>query len=179
MKKLETWKQQLINTSKSIKMKKILFALSLMIGSYTFAQMAVVDAGANHQMAKQITQSAAQIKQLEKSYKLMKDAQEKYRLVNGYVQQMGQLQNIINLQKQAVNNSSKILQKARKGKFDVSSIGAQLSQISGSIKTVQALLNNGMFNMSDSERITLLENEYDKVKSANAKISVKLIKLSY
>lgn len=160
-------------------MKSLILALSLMVGSYTFAQMAVVDAGANHQMAKQITQSAAQIKQLEKSYQLMKDAQDKYNKVNGYIQQMGQLQNIINLQKQAISNSNKILQKARAGKFDVSSIGTQLSQISGSIKTVQALLNNGMFKMSDSERITLLENEYNKVKSANAKLSVKLIKLSY
>lgn len=160
-------------------MKSLILALSLMVGSYTFAQMAVVDAGANHQMAKQIMQSAAQIKQLEKSYQLMKDAQDKYNKVNGYIQQMGQLQNIINLQKQAISNSNKILQKARAGKFDVSSIGTQLSQISGSIKTVQALLNNGMFKMSDSERITLLENEYNKVKSANAKLSVKLIKLSY
>ncbi|MBD8019058.1 hypothetical protein [Kaistella pullorum] len=160
-------------------MKSLILAFSLMVGSYTFAQMAVVDAGANHQMAKQITQSAAQIKQLEKSYQLMKDAQDKYNKVNGYIQQMGQLQNIINLQKQAISNSNKILQKARAGKIDVSSIGTQLSQISGSIKTVQALLNNGMFKMSDSERITLLENEYNKVKSANAKLSVKLIKLSY
>lgn len=160
-------------------MKKLLLTLCLLVGSYSFAQMAVVDASANQQIAKQITQSAAQIKQLEKSYSLLKDAQEKYQKVNGYIQQMGQLQNIINMQKQAINNSNKILEKARKGKFDVSSIKNQLAQISGSIKTVQALLNNGMFNMSDSERITLLENEYNKVKSANAKISVKLIKLSY
>lgn len=160
-------------------MKKLILTLCLLVGSYSFAQMAVVDAGANQQIAKQITQSAAQIKQLEKSYSLLKDAQEKYQKVNGYIQQMGQLKNIINMQKQAINNSNKILEKARKGKFDVSSIKNQLAQISGSIKTVQALLNNGMFNMSDSERITLLENEYNKVKSANAKISVKLIKLSY
>lgn len=160
-------------------MKKLILTLCLLVGSYSFAQMAVVDVGANQQIAKQITQSAAQIKQLEKSYSLLKDAQEKYQKVNGYIQQMGQLQNIINMQKQAINNSNKILEKARKGKFDVNGIQNQLAQISGSIKTVQALLNNGMFNMSDSERITLLENEYNKVKSANAKISVKLIKLSY
>lgn len=160
-------------------MKKLILTFCLLVGSYSFAQMAVVDAGANQQIAKQITQSAAQIKQLEKSYSLLKDAQEKYQKVNGYIQQMGQLQNIINMQKQAISNSNKILEKARKGKFDVSGIQNQLAQISGSIKTVQALLNNGMFNMSDSERITLLENEYNKVKSANAKISVKLIKLSY
>lgn len=160
-------------------MKKLLLTLCLLVGTYSFAQMAVVDAGANQQIAKQITQSAAQISQLEKSYSLLKDAQEKYQKVNGYIQQMGQLQNIINMQKQAINNSNKILEKARKGKFDVNGIQNQLAQISGSIKTVQALLNNGMFNMSDSERITLLENEYNKVKSANAKISVKLIKLSY
>lgn len=160
-------------------MKKLILTLCLLVGSYSFAQMAVVDVGANQQIAKQITQSAAQIKHLEKSYSLLKDAQEKYQKVNGYIQQMGQLQNIINMQKQAINNSNKILEKARKGKFDVNGIQNQLAQISGSIKTVQALLNNGMFNMSDSERITLLENEYNKVKSANAKISVKLIKLSY
>lgn len=160
-------------------MKKLILTFCLLVGSYSFAQMAVVDVGANKQIAKQITQSAAQIKQLEKSYSLLKEAQEKYQKVNGYIQQMGQLQNIINMQKQAINNSNKILEKARKGKFDVSGIKNQLAQISGSIKTVQALLNNGMFNMSDSERITLLENEYNKVKSANAKISVKLIKLSY
>lgn len=160
-------------------MKKVILTLFLAVGSFSFAQMAVIDAGANQQIAKQVTQSAAQIKQLEKSYSLMKDAQEKYQKVNGYVKQMGQLKNIIMMQKNAINNSNKILDKARKGKFDVSGIQNQLAQISGSIKTVQALLNNGMFNMSDSERINLLENEYSKVKSADAKISVKLIKLSY
>lgn len=160
-------------------MKKVILTLFLVVGSFSFAQMAVIDAGANQQIAKQVTQSAAQIKQLEKSYSLMKDAQEKYQKVNGYVKQMGQLKNIIMMQKNAINNSNKILDKARKGKFDVSGIQNQLAQISGSIKTVQALLNNGMFNMSDSERINLLENEYSKVKSADAKISVKLIKLSY
>lgn len=160
-------------------MKKILLVFSLIFFTSAFSQMAVIDATANKQMAKQISQSVTQIRQLENTYKVLKEAKEKYEQVNGYVSQMGQLQNIINQQKQAVNNANKCLQKARNGKVSLREVDTNLKQISGSIKTIQAVLSNGFFNMSDAERIAILDKELQRAKTANTAIRVKLIKLSY
>lgn len=160
-------------------MKKILLIFSLIFFNSAFSQMAVIDATANKQMAKQISQSVTQIRQLENTYNVLKEAKEKYEKVNGYVSQMGQLQNIINQQKQAVNNANKCLQKARNGRVSLRDVETNLRQISGSIKTIQAVLSNGFFNMSDAERIAILDKELQRAKTANTAIRVKLIKLSY
>ena len=109
----------------------------------------------------------------------MKQGYEQYKKINNYVQQMGQLQNMINLQKQAIANANLCAKKAKGRKFSLRDIETNLRQITGSVKTVQALLQNNMFNMNDGERIQIMDKELDKVKTANAEIRVKLIKMSY
>lgn len=160
-------------------MKKILLLLSLVFFTSAFSQMAVIDATANQQMSRQISQSVTQIRQLENTYRVLKETKEKYEQVNGYISQMGQLQNIINQQKEAVNNANKCLQKALNAKVSLRDVDTNLKQISGSIKTIQAVLSNGFFNMSDAERISILDRELQRAKTANTAIRVKLIKLSY
>lgn len=160
-------------------MKKLFLLIVIFISGISFAQIPVTDATANANLGIQISKSTEQLTQLQKSYQLMKEGYEKYKKVNSYVQQMGQLQNIINYQRQAIRNANLALKKARGGKFSVRDIETNLRQISGSVKTVQAILNNNMFNMTDGERIQVMENELKKVKTANAEIRVKLIKMSY
>ncbi|RNA63942.1 hypothetical protein D1631_00075 [Chryseobacterium nematophagum] len=147
--------------------------------SLIYAQIPVTDATTNANLGLQLSQSAKQLTQLQNTYKLMKQGHEQYKKINGYVQQMGQLKNIIHLQRQAIDNANLCAKKAKGGKFSLRDIETNLSQISGSIKTVQALLQNNMFNMNDGERIQIMEKELDKVKTANAEIRVKLIKMSY
>lgn len=160
-------------------MKKIVSVFLMIVGSYAFSQIPVTDATANANLGLQLSQSAKQLTQLQNTYKVMKEASDKFKQVNGYVQQMGQLQNIINQQQSAVNNANLILRKARQKQMRVPDIQNLLSQIQGSIRTVQAVMQNGMFKMTDAERINIMENELKKSKSASASIRAKLIKMSY
>ncbi len=161
-------------------MKKTVLILGILISSFSFAQMAVIDATANQQMAKQISQSVAQVKQLEKTYDVLKKADEKIKQVSGYVQQAGYLQNIISKQKEAINTANEILKLARSQKnISLAGVEQNLRMISGSVKTVQALLQNGIFNMNDSERLNRLDSEYKNVSASTANIKAKLIQLSF
>ncbi|MCY1659313.1 hypothetical protein [Chryseobacterium sp. SL1] len=160
-------------------MKKIISVFLMIVCSYAFSQIPVTDATANANLGLQLSQSAKQLTQLQNTYKVMKEASDKFKQVNGYVQQMGQLQNIINQQQSAVNNANLILRKARQKQMRVPDIQNLLSQIQGSIRTVQAVMQNGMFKMTDAERINVMENELKKSKSASASIRAKLIKMSY
>lgn len=161
-------------------MKKTVLIIGILFSSYSFGQMAVIDATANQQMARQITQSVAQVKQLEKTYDVIKKADEKVKQVSGYVQQAGYLQNIISKQKEAINTANEILKLAKAQKnISLSGVEQNLRMISGSVKTVQALLRNGIFNMNDSERLNRLDSEYKKVTSSTANIKAKLIQLSF
>lgn len=160
-------------------MKNLVILFALIMSSLIPAQMAVYDAGTNYQMAQQIAGSSKQLNQLQQTYKVMKEASDKYREINGYVQSMGQLQNIITVQKEAISNANKCLQQAKGKNVNFRDISSNISQISGSIKTVQALLQNNVFKMDDSQRIQLLDKEYQKAQSASMAIKVKLIKLAY
>ncbi|MGC5746813.1 hypothetical protein [Chryseobacterium sp. NFX27] len=160
-------------------MKKFILIFTMFFCSLIYSQIPVTDATANANLGLQLSQSAKQLTQLANTYKLMKQGYEQYKKINGYVQQMGQLQNIINQQRQAINNANLCAKKAKNGKFSLKDVETNLSQISGSVKTVQALLQNNLFNMNDGERIQIMDKELDKVKTANAEIRVKLIKMSY
>jgi hypothetical protein len=160
-------------------MKKTFCVLALAASSLFFSQLAVTDIGANYTMTQQLASSAKQLKELQGTYKVMKAGYDKYQKLNGYVQQMGHLQNIISKQNEAINNAKKIVEIATKKKYNVSSVTKNLQQISGSVKTIQALLKDGIFQMDDSQRINLLEKETEKVSSASAAIKIKLIKMSY
>ncbi|MCY1692731.1 hypothetical protein OVA29_21690 [Exiguobacterium sp. SL14] len=110
-------------------MKKIISVFLMIVCSYAFSQIPVTDATANANLGLQLSQSAKQLTQLQNTYKVMKEASDKFKQVNGYVQQMGQLQNIINQQQSAVNNANLILRKARQKQMRVPDIQNLLSQI--------------------------------------------------
>ena len=165
-------------------MKKIIFFMLLSFGSYAYSQigaMATYDASANASLINQIQESARQTAELQKQFNLLKEAKDRIEQVSGAIQQLGQLQNIINEQRAAISNANKIttiISETRR-KTDLSGISYNLSRIQSSITTVQKLLDNGIFKMQDSERMDLINKQYQEVKSSSANITVKLIQLSY
>ena len=181
MRMLEIWKKQLIyiSTNKIKIMKKLFLIVSLFYAILIFAQMAVTDVGATAQLAQSVSTATKSLSQLNNTYKVIKEANDKIQKVNNYVEQANYLQNIINKQKQAINNANQILKLAKTRKLNLSGVNQNLNMISGSVQTVQALLKNGLFNMNDSERLERLESEYNKVSQAESNIKTKLIQSSF
>lgn len=160
-------------------MKKLALLVTLFFGQLVFSQMATTDVGATSQLVQQVSTSMKSLAQLQKTYKMMEDASKQIQNVNGYVQQAGHLKNIINTQKNAIKNANDILKISKTKKINLSGVTTNLQMISGSIKTVQALLQNGIFNMNDGERLSKLDAEYQKAKQADGKIKSALIRARF
>lgn len=160
-------------------MKKIILLSAIFFMQFVFSQMVVTDVGATAKLAEQVTTSTKSLKQLQGTYELMQKANEKVQQVNGFVQQAGHFQNIINKQKEAIRSANQLLKIAKARNMNLSGVTQNLQMISGSIKTVQALLKNGVFNMNDSERLDRLEKEYQKVSQYESSIKTKLIQSSF
>lgn len=160
-------------------MKKIILLSAIFFMQFVFSQMVVTDVGATAKLGQQLATSAKSLKQLQGTYDLMKKANEKIQQVNGFVQQAGHFQNIINKQKESIRAANQLLKIAKERKLNLSGVTQNLQMISGSIKTVQALLQNGVFNMNDSERLDRLEKEYQKVSQYESNIKTKLIQSSF
>lgn len=160
-------------------MRTLFSVLFLFIVQIYYSQLAVTDIGATSQLAQSVSTATKSLAQLNNTYKVLKDANEKFQTVNSYVEKANHLQNIINKQKQAINNANQILKLAKTRKLNLSGVNQNLNIISGSIKTVQALLQNGLFNMNDNERFERLEAEYNKVSQAESNIKTKLIQSSF
>lgn len=160
-------------------MKQLLTLVTLFLAQFVFSQMAVTDIGATAQLAQQVNTSVRSLAQLENTYKTLQKANDRVQQVNGFVQQAGHFQNIINKQKQAIKSANELLQLSKKRNLNLAGVNENLRMISGSIKTVQALLKNGVFQMNDSERFDRLDKEYQKVAQYEANIKTKLIQSSF
>ena len=160
-------------------MKKLFLIVSLFFAKLIFAQMAVTDIGATAQLAQSVSTATKSLSQLNNTYKVLKEANDKIEKVNNVVQQGKHLQNIINKQKEAVNNANQILKLAKSRKMNLAGVTQNLQVIQGSINTVQALLKNGLFNMNDGERFARLDAEYQKANQANGKIKSSLIRARF
>lgn len=160
-------------------MKKIILLTALFLMQFAYSQMAVTDPGATAQLAQQVSVSSKNLMQLQNTYKLMEKANDQIQKVNGFVQQAGHFQNIINKQREAIRSANQLLKIAKQRKLNLTGTTQNLQMISGSIKTVQALLKNGVFNMNDSERLDRLEKEYQKVSQYETNIKTKLIQSSF
>lgn len=160
-------------------MKRLILIFCFFIAQNFFSQMAVTDVGATAQLAQSVSTATKSLAQLNNTYKVLKEANDKIQKVNNAVQQANHLQNIINKQKQAINSANQILKLAKTRKMNLAGVNQNLQLIQGSINTVQALLRNGLFNMNDSERFERLDAEYNKVSQAEANIKTKLIQSSF
>lgn len=161
-------------------MKNVILLIVLVKTSFLFAQMPVTDATANTQLAEQVATSTKQLAQLQKTYEVVKKGQEQYQKVNNAIMQLSLIEDIIKTQRKAIDDAKYCLDKSDGNlKFVANDINKSLAQINNSINTINKVLQNNIFNMSDSERIQFIENEKQKVNNASMEIRIKRIKLSY
>ena len=144
-------------------MKKAITFLCLIISIPFFSQgaMVVTDLTANQTLASTLTASTKQLTQLEKNYALLKSAEEKYQKINSIVTSVYSLGEIINLQKEAINNVSLVLNKTKLTGKSLSRLENVLKQTLENIAkltgTISNVLKDGFFNMSDKERIDMFQ----------------------
>lgn len=160
-------------------MKKFILIFCFFIAQNFFSQMAVTDVGATSQLAQSVSTATKSLTQLNNTYKVLQEANNKLQTVNSAVQQANHLQNIINKQKEAINSANQILNLAKKRKINLGTVNQDLKLIQGSINTVQALLRNGLFNMNDAERLQILNREYEKVEEYSSNINTTLIQSAF
>lgn len=152
--------------------------LLLISSSILKAQMGgvVYDPTQAANMGRQIANSSQQVAQLSKTVEYMEKAQEKINQVNGYVRNMSELKNIIELQKQSLISATKVKDKVARIKnpkirsLMLNDTTQALNGINESIAFVSKILSNGFFSMSDAERMQWIKAQRDKVFSNYQKI---------
>jgi len=162
-------------------MKKIFIFLILTTSLFSSAQMAVTDVGVSMSMTEQIAKSTAQLAQLEKNYELMKKSVDKLEKINNAINGVFDMKEIIELQKEAIENVKLINEKTAhsNSKYNQESkknLTKGLEDINKSIQRIINLLKTGYFSMSDKERIDALNQEKDKIFLQTFTTRVKAIK---
>ena len=153
----------------TIKFSVITMLFSIFMNAQMGVPQTVYDPTASANMGKQIQASASQLTQLEKTVEYMKKAEEKMQQVNGYVRDMVDLKKIVVMQKNSLENATKVQQRIgkiknptiRKGIIDDTT--NSLREISNSIIFINKILSSGFFSMSDTERMEWIKKQRDKV----------------
>lgn len=150
-------------------MKNLTLLFFALFTSFLMAQppMVVTDVKANAQLKTQLVNSGKQLAQLQRSYELLKDAQDKYQEINSYVSSINDISDIISMQKEAIENVNLIVKNTkRKGESRellMTYLNRILLDISKSVGVVSNVLSEGYFSMDDKDRIDLFQAERDRV----------------
>lgn len=145
-------------------MKTKLSLILILVFKIGFSQTPVTDVGANATLTSQLTTSTSQLAQLEQSYELLKEASEKLEEVSNMIKSVNDIEKIISLQKEAINNVSLVVE--QKDKVSVSTLKnltKNLSSISLNIGLVSKILSNGLFSMTDKDRIDFFDETRRKI----------------
>lgn len=157
-------------------MKKIMVLLIFMFGSLLHAQMiTVTEAPATDiLLGQQITDGLTNIQVAMDNYELVKSNVEKVEKVNAYIGQLKLISDMIDRQQEAVQSAQQV-QKLLKNVKNVSTVKSALNSVSKSLESinnsatmVNKITSSGFFNMTDKERIDMLEKENQNI-SANAR----------
>lgn len=157
-------------------MKKIVCVLLLSIGFNGWAQMVTItEAPATDiLLGEQITDGLANLQVTMDNYELVKSNVEKVEKVNAYIGQLKLISDMIDRQQEAVQSAQQV-QKMLKNVKNVSTVKSALNSVSKSLesinnsaKMVNKITSSGFFNMTDKERIDMLEKENQNI-SANAR----------
>ncbi|NJM78997.1 MAG: hypothetical protein HC854_04035 [Flavobacterium sp.] len=145
-------------------MKTKITLLIILIYNIGYTQLAVVDAGVNTTLASQLTNSTSQLAQLQKSYELLKEASEKVEKVSNMIKSINDMGEIISLQKEAISNVNLILnQDINVSTSTLKKLNTALGSISLNIGLVSKILSNGLFTMTDKDRIDFFEDTRRKI----------------
>lgn len=163
-------------------MKKIMVLLSFMWGSLLHAQMiTVTEAPATDiLLGEQITDGLANLQVTMDNYELVKSSVEKVEKVNAYIGQLKLISDMIDKQQEAIQAAQEIQRKVKSiknvatAKSTIQSVSKSLEMINNSTKMINKITTNGFFNMTDKERIDMLEKENQIISSQARRIKTKL-----
>ena len=163
-------------------MKKIMLLLSFMWGNLLHAQMiTVTEAPATDiLLGQQITDGLTNIQVAMDNYELVKSNVEKVEKVNAYIGQLKLISDMIDKQQEAIQAAQAIQKKVKSiknvstAKSTIQSVSNSLEAINNSTKMINKITTNGFFNMSDKERIDMLEKENQIISSHARRIKSKL-----
>jgi flagellar biosynthesis chaperone FliJ len=153
-------------------MKKVFF-ITLLSTNLFYPQMPVTDAATgaqltalntqstlqNNTLASQLTTAGSQLTQLEKTYEQVKKAAEKIEQVNNAIDSAQKVGDLIEMQKEAFGNLDTYMDNVKKmnGKVDIKQVEAIIGNLSKIVADLSKVVTNGIFNMTDKERIDYME----------------------
>lgn len=114
------------------------------------------------------------------NYELVKSNVEKIEKVNSYIGQLQLISDMIDRQQEAIKNAQQVekliknIKNASTAKSTMNSVSNSLTAINNSAKMINKITSSGFFNMSDKERIDMLEKENQIISSNARKIKSKL-----
>lgn len=163
-------------------MKKIVCVLLLSIGFNGWAQMVTItEAPATDiLLGEQITDGLANLQVTMDNYELVKSNVEKVEKVNSYIGQLKLISDMIDKQQEAIQAAQEIQRKVKSiknvatAKSTIQSVSKSLEMINNSTKMINKITTNGFFNMTDKERIDMLEKENQIISSQSRRIKTKL-----
>ena len=163
-------------------MKKLIRTLVLVLLPYMVmnAQQIVKDPTNDVNMGRQIQTSIEQYKTLQNQLDFVKKVAERLKKVNQYLLISGDLNSIKNLYKSCSTTANLVKQKLQKSKnletkkSGVKNITTFLTQANTSINFLNKILTNGLFSMSDKERIDLIREQKSVLLNVNAKLKSQL-----
>lgn len=145
-------------------MKNLILIFFMSASFQIFSQAAVVnDVMANQSLSSQLVTSGKQLSQLERSYEILKQAQEQYKKINSVVTSVAQVGEIIDLQRESIQNVNLILANTKRtGKSRqnlVKHLNTLITTITQKSETISNVLNEGFFTMNDKDRLDLFQKE--------------------
>lgn len=159
-------------------MKRIVF-ISLISVNWIFAQAPVTDAQAgtqltalnkqaaisNKNLTQQLTTAGSQLTQLQKTYEQIEKAAEKIEKVNDAIESAKKVQELISMQKEALGNLEEYVQNVEKmkGKVDEKKVTGIISNLTNILTDLSKVITNGIFNMTDKERIDYMDKRKSEV----------------
>lgn len=156
--------------------KQIIKVAMVLLPVCGFSQMVVHDPVQEANMAQQISNSSQQVVQMEKTLEYMQKSAEKLNKVNSYLRQIKDLEKITRLYRESIS----LAQKARanvyrmKGKKRpqqaMKNIAGIISSMEEGIRFISQVLSSDFYNMTDKDRIDLIDKELGKILVRRAKL---------
>ena len=162
------------------KLIKLLTVVLLLSTGLVKAQQIVKDPTNDANMGRQIQTSVEQYKTLQKQLDFVKKEAERLKKVNQYLLISGDLNSIKNLYKSCTTTANLVKQKLQKyknvntKKTGVKNVTNFLQQANTTINFLNKVLTNGLFSMSDKERIDLIREQKSVLLNVNSKLKSQL-----
>lgn len=159
-------------------MKRIVF-ISLMSVNFFYAQIPVTDASSgaqltalntkatisNQNLAQQLSTAGSQLTQLQRTYEQIQKAAEKIEKVNNAIDSAKKVEELISMQKEALDNLEDYIESVQKmkGKVDEKKVTGIITNLTNILTDLSKVITNGIFNMTDKERIDYMDKRKSEV----------------